>query len=1044
MQLVKKERLQFQDAKSDKVYEVELYYIQEEEYVVNFRYGKRGSTLREGTKTVFPVTQERAEKVYVDLINSKVAKGYKKVQEYVEEPLQGPSAPVMGDNPASKVVLSYLKLRASGGLLTTNWKLSRIIWRAGELNLAAAVPYIGDLLPSLQGQEIYSAVWTLGRIADKVSLRILKSMAVHHEDLHYNIYIGARINAGDTSVKSDIFNRLPSLIAKGIEQKSTTNLIAGITQMRDTEDAAYLLDIYYLLFDNEPLRLAFTSILREVPMIPGKWKYLRYIYKVAEMVEDGDTFGMIASRVNLRSAYFKSQWTTAYVNGQSYNIKEALSGKSPKLAFSNKTKNYFVTRTLRRLKKAGVDKQESYCKFASGILLAYDATDERDHPNQVNYFYDSVARRYNSNTRTFPRMAHVPYFYYILFAQGDNYQITKKTSKFYNSAVESNSEAREDSFSELWNRYPKYTAKILIRCRQSDAMRFALKVLKGRTDIDDLFSLDNLVAMVTSPFEEVLEFSLAIIRRKYDPQNPNFNLINALIATENEKAVALAIELIKKYSELFTKNLSFIKNALDSKNEAIHNWIRLNIKEIDFTESELDEVVEHVIATMTAQEQRPIDTAATINSEEGQEPQEAQENASEGFNTLPPETLVQIFPEYLKTTESEKIISLIENDLLPVQLFGAKLINLNHRRPEEWPESIIMSLLTSPYPEIRDEGMKLYSKLTDKQLSETTELIISLASSEHSDLRVQARTIIARIAPNNKGFSESVLYGLYNTLLDDHEDEALPKDVYETIEQHLMPVLPILEKELPEMLQSNNREIHLLTYEYIKNHGDLNTWEIEAIARLGRHDMKKVREMATDYYENNIDKIRYSRLEAIGILDTDWKETRVHCQKYFDTHFSEAEWDPELIITLCDSIRSEVQQYGTNILGQYFREAHGTKYLTALSEHPDPIIQLYSTNYLDRFAFNDMAILDKLRPYFIRILHSINTRRVAKMRAFKFLEKQAQQGEAYAKYVIDILNELVGTIVVRENENYVSLLYELNKEYPDTTVKIESVPLEIR
>ena len=119
-------------------------------------------------------------------------------------------------------------------------------------------------------------------------------------------------------------------------------------------------------------------------------------------------------------------------------------------------------------------------------------------------------------------MAHVPYFYYILYAQGDNYQITKKTAKFYNSTVASNSSGREDSFAELWDRYPKYAAKVLVRCRQSDAMHFALKVLSGRTDLDDLFSQEDLIAMVTSPFEEVLEFSIAIIRRKHDPQNPKF------------------------------------------------------------------------------------------------------------------------------------------------------------------------------------------------------------------------------------------------------------------------------------------------------------------------------------------------------------------------------------------------------------------------------------------------------------------------------------------------------------------------------------------
>ena len=1042
MQLVKKERLQFQDEKSDKVYEVELYFIQEGEFVVNFRYGKRGSTLREGTKTVFPVALDRAEKVYNDLINSKTTKGYKKVQEYVEELPQVQAAPVLGENPASAVVLSYLKTRAAGGLLTTNWKLSRIIWRAGELNLAAAVPYIADLLPTLQGQEIYSAVWTLGRIADKASLRILQSMNVHPDALHYNIYIGARLNAGDSAMKTDILNRLPSLIAKGIEQKSITNLIAGLAHLRGSADANYLLDIYYLVFDNEPLRHAFNSILREVPMIPGKWKYLRYIYKVAEMVEDGDTFGMIASRVNLRSAYFRSNsWgTTTYLNGQSYNTKEALSGKEPKLAFSSKTKTYFVTRTLRRLKKAGVDKQESYCKFAAGILLAHDANDERDHPNKVTYFYDSASRSYNNNTRTFPRMAHVPYFYYILYAQGDNYQITKKTAKFYNSTVASNSSGREDSFAELWDRYPKYAAKVLVRCRQSDAMHFALKVLSGRTDLDDLFSQEDLIAMVTSPFEEVLEFSIAIIRRKYDPQNPNFELINALIATENDKAIALAIELIDKNSEPFTKNISFIKGAIDSKNETIHSWIRVNIKEVDFLESELAEIVQHVISTMTAQgnQEKKTEHKAHTNTEE------LQEEALESFNTLPPETLVQIFPEHLKKTEPEKIISLIENELLPVQLFGAKLINLNHRRPEEWPESIIMSLLSSPHAEIREEGMKLFSKLTDSQLREKSGLLVSLASSEHPDLRIQARTIIARVTADNNPVGESILFGLYDVLLDDHENEELPLDVYETIDLHLMYALPILEKELPEMLQSNNREIHLLTYALLKDHSDLNTWEIEAIARLGRHDMKKVREMATDYYDANVDKIKSSRLEAIGILDTDWEDTRLHCQKYFDSHFTAAEWDPQLIITLCDSIRPQVQEYGTNILGQYFRDEHGAQYLTALSEHPDPVIQLYSTNYLDRFAFNDMAILNKLRPYFIRILHSINSRRVAKMRAFHFLEKQAKQGEEYAKYVIDILNELVGTIVVRENENYVGLLYELNKEYPDSTIKIESVPLEIR
>lgn len=45
-------------------------------YTVTFANGRRGSTLREGTKTPAPVTIEKAEKIYRDLVARKRAKGY--------------------------------------------------------------------------------------------------------------------------------------------------------------------------------------------------------------------------------------------------------------------------------------------------------------------------------------------------------------------------------------------------------------------------------------------------------------------------------------------------------------------------------------------------------------------------------------------------------------------------------------------------------------------------------------------------------------------------------------------------------------------------------------------------------------------------------------------------------------------------------------------------------------------------------------------------------------------------------------------------------
>jgi len=75
MQAVKKTSLFFSEGGSDKVYHAEIIPV-EGGNVVNFRYGRRGSTLTCGSKTPTPVALEQAEKIYLKLVKEKTAKGY--------------------------------------------------------------------------------------------------------------------------------------------------------------------------------------------------------------------------------------------------------------------------------------------------------------------------------------------------------------------------------------------------------------------------------------------------------------------------------------------------------------------------------------------------------------------------------------------------------------------------------------------------------------------------------------------------------------------------------------------------------------------------------------------------------------------------------------------------------------------------------------------------------------------------------------------------------------------------------------------------------
>lgn len=76
MRLVKQSILYFKEGNSDKVYEIDLCDVGNDKYVVNFRYGRRYSKLKEGSKTPVPVTLADAEKLFNEVEAEKISKGY--------------------------------------------------------------------------------------------------------------------------------------------------------------------------------------------------------------------------------------------------------------------------------------------------------------------------------------------------------------------------------------------------------------------------------------------------------------------------------------------------------------------------------------------------------------------------------------------------------------------------------------------------------------------------------------------------------------------------------------------------------------------------------------------------------------------------------------------------------------------------------------------------------------------------------------------------------------------------------------------------------
>lgn len=75
--------LYFQGNGSDKVYQASLEETSGGDYIVRFAYGRRGSFLREGTKTLSSQPYVKAKKIYDKLVNEKLIKGYTSGARYI-------------------------------------------------------------------------------------------------------------------------------------------------------------------------------------------------------------------------------------------------------------------------------------------------------------------------------------------------------------------------------------------------------------------------------------------------------------------------------------------------------------------------------------------------------------------------------------------------------------------------------------------------------------------------------------------------------------------------------------------------------------------------------------------------------------------------------------------------------------------------------------------------------------------------------------------------------------------------------------------------
>ena len=190
-------------------------------------------------------------------------------------------------------------------------------------------------------------------------------------------------------------------------------------------------------------------------------------------------------------------------------------------------------------------------------------------------------------------------------------------------------------------------------------------------------------------------------------------------------------------------------------------------------------------------------------------------------------------------------------------------------------------------------------------------------------------------------------------------------------------------------------------------------------------------------------RIKEEKVDALRLVDASWQDARDFAFEFFENSFAEDDWNPELLVSICDSVRGDVADFGRRLITRFFQKEDGPEYLLKLSQHPTAEMQSFASNYLERFASDDLETLRELESYFITVLSQVNRARVAKARTLKFLSGEAEKSESAATFVASILSRQSVTVAIHDKASCIRILHRIQERYPnvETPLQRRDIPI---
>lgn len=1060
MKLIKQTHLLCQDDRSDKVYEVDLCQVGEDRYVVNFRYGRRGTHLKEGTKTTTPTNLTAATTIFDQLVTSKIKKGYQETPAPASLPSSSPApAPLPGislekiEDPRHRAIVQRL-----AGQGNPKWSLERAIWRAGELQVKAATPLLLSLLGAGTPRQDYSIVAALGWCGDADTIPPLQTLYQNPQtpDFVKRIAWEAIYKLSDPSQRQLEQTKLMAQLPAPL-QPFTPEALATYLDTTDPSHFQILEQLYQI--DTPPLRAALLEQLRHLPLKPPAFKPLRHIFKQAEYRQDAEVFGILAYRWETTRAFYKRNRygvyhpEIGYLSSQRvrYNyqtrqretlevsyLEREITAANSRLAFSEDTRDYLRRRVWRTLAKLGENNDPQYVDLAIGILQQYRDSDAQTPKETTFSRWQRTEREgYHWQQVTYRRWrgTYTDYFVFhqILYGKSSRYLFYRNLLQWRcRQAYQPGEPApgvREEFFPQLWSQFPEKVLQLLLISSCHPVHQFGVKVLRECSEFAGTLDLNSILLLLKKPYVETAQLAFEWAVNHYNPRHPNFDLVLECATCLFPPAREQAYQWMTAQPHLFLENpdflVSLITGTLPETLELNQNFLQLT----SITSTTAKVVIAQVIAHLLSLSETENERAHRITT-----------------------LLLTGCTFQLRYLGLSVIYDLLQHQLPALPELGARIL-LNHETPaDQLPTNLIISLLESPNSAVRQVGVEIFAQLPDHILiQEQRSLILAMAVSTDAQMRQGVKPIIQRLAGVYGEFALPLAREFMEILRVPESYPGVHNDIVELLKTDIPGWQAQVSKEIAlELLRTRSSAAQELSGLILQHH--YQHWAPEfstlEIVKLANHEIASVRIGSRQLFQANLERFRQNTSEmmtAVKLLEAKWEDSRQFAWEIFSQSFRDEEWVPEVMISICDSVKEDVRQFGRELVTRTFQASYGGEYLLKFSEHPSVDIQTFATHYLETYAANNLERLQQLIPYFSTLLYQVNKGRVAKTRVLAFLEREAEKSLGAAEIVAEILRNHVDTILIADQGKILQILLKIYQKYPQISLPIQVKPVvEVR